>query len=130
METLFFLLIIGILSAVFGGGKGKKRSQPFRSRFERTIQTVGPKRPNLVYEEKVESVPVETITVGDKMETEEPWARPSRSRKERNQQGPKQEENDSIAAVDVEDDSLINGIIWSEILGEPRSKRKYYARKG
>jgi hypothetical protein len=40
------------------------------------------------------------------------------------------QEEGRIVSLYPDEKTLINGMVWSEILGEPRSKKPFFARKG
>jgi hypothetical protein len=137
METIIFLIIVGILSSIFGKAKGKgnlgrpkpftaKGFEDFRTKVEQqmgsfprktgqisTGQPVEQKIQNI--EEKYQvmksvspSIPVEPM-------------KPNRSTRI-------EVETVESAIKRPDETTIINGIIWAEILGEPRAKKPYSAK--
>lgn len=134
METILFLIIAGILSSIFGKVKGKSnsgRTKPFTAKGFNDFRTK--------LEQQMENTPrTEQISTGkpvikethfqDLEKYEEIRQNPVMSNV---QAGPmisvEPSEDDSLKKV--EEKTIINGIIWSEILGEPRAKKPYFSRK-
>lgn len=135
METLILLIVIGAISAIFN--KGKPRNQRVRQPAFGDVRPlpgkpVPPqvktnlKPPDLqenlekkYNEVKIKAeVPAATIPFSSVPIGEENKVRPAAAMKKPAVKQPP-------AA-----DRLIEGIIWSEILGPPRSKKPYSAGKG
>lgn len=142
METILFLIIAGILSSIFSKAKGKnnpgRRTKPFpakgfddfRTKVEQQmmgvprnkgqISTGQPaKQSNMQsFEEKyqeIKQIPVISKTQVKQMQ-------PSKAARMK-------VESDDIPFEKPDDKTIINGIIWAEILGEPRAKKPYFPRK-
>lgn len=139
METILFLIIAGILSSIFSKAKGKSnpgRTKPFTAKGFSDIRTqveqqmmnmqrkpgqISTGQPALQdtnlpsLEEKYQEVkqkPVVSIK-----QLEQPVVSTSL-------------EVDSDTSLDKPNEkTIINGIIWAEILGEPRAKKPYFSRK-
>lgn len=138
METILFLIIAGILSTIFRKAKGKEkpgRTKPFTAKSFDDIRTL--------FEQPKINVPKNT----EQMTTGQPVNNIS-SRKtieEKYQQVKKEHDVNPISEIylhsidkseqvqvltdEPDEKTLINGIIWAEILGPPRAKRPYSAKK-
>ncbi|SDM19890.1 hypothetical protein [Bacillus sp. OK048] len=138
METIVFLIIAGILSSIFGKAKGKKspvRAKPFTVKgFDdfltkvdqqlgntsintRQISTVQPVQHKFQDIEENQHVKVDS-----QMAPAEPVKRTVPAMKKVVTEDFKFERPD--------EKTIINGIIWAEILGEPRAKKPYLSKKG
>jgi hypothetical protein len=138
METILFLIIAGILSTIFGKSKGKNhpgRSKPF------TAKGLGDFRTTV--DQQMGSFPRKTGQIS----TGQPVERKLRDIEEKYQpmktstQRLSAEQMKSIASTKMEmepmdsplerpeEKTIISGIIWAEILGEPRAKKPYFPRK-
>ena len=148
METLIFLIIIGILSVVFGKGKaskGQSRNRRFlpdnikeiRTLFNQQLDHYSAKKssPDIVQQKEFDSIEekylqtkkelvVSTLELNNQQDTKS-----LQTIKGADSAGDKQEE-ETVFSKNVDDNAIINGIIWAEILGEPRSKKPYFTRKG
>ncbi|MDQ0197250.1 hypothetical protein [Neobacillus ginsengisoli] len=153
MNTLIFMIIVGIISTIFSKAKGnkgptKKKTYSFnniddlRELFNNNKTTNHPQRQTRT----IPSVNIENQP--DNMESIEKKYLKIKQVSEANPVGmvilppPEQKliepvkkiENDKkeeerLAFSDIPDaKTLVNGIIWSEILGEPRSKKPYFAK--
>ncbi|MCM3765329.1 hypothetical protein [Neobacillus niacini] len=144
METLLFLIIIGIISTIFGKGKGKNNKpfqtgKPFTANtfddLKKIFQTEWPNETGTELKEVIEK---------DNFPNKHQKAKQEMADSPANRANPQQVEmpqsriNDTIKYAEEEQpvrsekpnpDTLINGIIWAEILGEPRSKKPYLAKK-
>lgn len=145
METLLFLIVIGILSTIFGKGKGKnnrtfQNSKPFTANtfgdIKKFFQTELPKEIQTEFKEVVnkENIQEEYQKVNREItdsqskwassqQLERPSSRMSASAPE------KVEEEQPILSEKPDSNTIINGIIWAEILGEPRSRKPYFSNK-
>ncbi|MEH7254771.1 hypothetical protein V7111_21930 [Neobacillus niacini] len=138
METIIFLIIAGILSSIFGKAKGKNspvRTKPFTIKgFDdfltkvdqqlgntsiktRQISTVQPVQHKFQDIEENQHVKVDS-----QMAPAEPVKRTVPAKKKVVTEDFKFERPD--------EKTIINGIIWAEILGEPRAKKPYLSKKG
>jgi hypothetical protein len=139
METIIFLIIAGILSTIFGKAKGKSkpgRTKPFTAKGFTDIRTQ--------VEQQMRNKPAKPgqISVGQPVKADNnlPGIEGKYLEKKQKHVVPiKQMEmpiESTLLKVDSTDVSLektdekaiINGIIWAEILGEPRAKKPYFSR--
>ncbi|SMQ82964.1 hypothetical protein SAMN05444673_5118 [Bacillus sp. OV166] len=149
METLIFLIVMGIVSVIFRKAKGKtgqSRNRTFsRDTFEE-IRTLVKKQLN--YDE----IPTTSTLKSKNIQSEIPLE--NLEKLENKYQQLKQESEvkrigmsiaqpkvekievksgqgeGSIISLYPDEKTLINGMVWSEILGEPRSKKPFFPRKG
>ncbi|MEH7010108.1 hypothetical protein V7087_04705 [Neobacillus niacini] len=142
METILFLIIAGILSSIFGKAKGKSspgQTKPF------TAKGFNDFRPQV--EQQMMSKPRKSgqISTGQPVNLEEKSQnmeekyqevkqKPVVSRIQLDQMQPIEStilevESDDVPIEKPDEKTIINGIIWAEILGEPRSKKPYLSRK-
>jgi hypothetical protein len=137
METILFIIIAGILSTLFGKSKGKStgHTKPFTAKsfddFRTKVHT------------QMENLPRKTgqISVGNPVKKDSSLQGMENKYQELKQHSvvskmksipaesnPNQVETADILLEKPDEKTIINGIIWAEILGEPRAK-KPYARK-
>jgi hypothetical protein len=145
LETLLFLIIIGIISTIFGKGKGKN-SKPFQmgkpftantfDDFKRIFQTEIPKEIQSEMKEVLNKENIQEKYQKAKQELAESpslWSSPKQAEvaqgRIRATSSKQAEEDQPIILEKPNPDTLINGVIWAEILGEPRSKKPYYVNK-
>jgi hypothetical protein len=148
LETLIFLIIVGVLSTIFGKAKvaGKQTNrkaflpsglEEFKTLINKqiehpprsTIQNEVVKKPLKKIEETIEE---KYLQVKETLENEIGSIQPVPTISN--------EIGDPIKQVEINDHNLLledgkpqtvlNGIIWSEILAEPRSKKSHFSRKG
>lgn len=139
METLLFLIIIGIISTIFR--KGKKPMTKYKPFSKNTFEDT---------RAHFQNEPVKTKFKHSKQNNEKDIEKAYQKVKQKmatgstvNHSQEKPAETSQKARVDhnvvVEETAIsveptpqkvINGIIWAEILGEPRSKKTFYAKKG
>jgi hypothetical protein len=140
LETIIFLIIAGIFSTIFSKAKGNngQKNKPFTAnRFDdvRTLfesQTTESEQlaiPKMVSRGQQVLQEVNLQDIEKKYQQMKQESEPSRvSRKDShnrmNKPRPKIQVEE-IVSVSPDKNTVINGIIWSEILGEPRSKRPY-----
>ncbi len=149
METILFLIIVGILSTIFGKGKRKgtpsaKRpfstnSKDIRTIFKELTNYEPSKTSPINSELKVESInnnlqdlEKEYQQVRQESEISRIGMAASRQIAEKNNDQPimnKPEDNETVIFEKPDANTLVNGIIWSEILGEPRSKKPYMTKR-
>ncbi|MDR7000417.1 hypothetical protein [Neobacillus niacini] len=147
METIIFLIIIGVLSAVFGKAKGNRtpsKNKPFSfNQFEEFRELFSEKalpkqeRPIKPVERQTHAVQQQNIEIKYqqvKHEAESITTRVSRVFENAKAEDVKpqvleREDKNEILSDSTDAKSLINGIIWSEILGEPRARRPYFSRR-
>jgi hypothetical protein len=149
LEQLIFLIIVGLISTIIGKAKktngGPERKPMIPNQFEDIKKLFSP---------SVEKIPSGN-TVANKAELEDlrPVEQDSMERKyydikkETEAMIPTEyidqhqistvepvkvttESVKDFISENVEKKALINGIIWSEILGQPRSRKPHFARKG
>jgi hypothetical protein len=144
METILFLIIAGILSSIFGKAKGKNnpgKTKPlpakgfadFRTKVEQQMMGIPRNKGQISTGQPAKK---ETNLQSMEAKYQEIKQNPVNSKTQRNQL----KIRESAARMKVESDetpfekpdekTIINGIIWAEILGEPRAKKPYYPRKG
>ncbi|MED3563743.1 hypothetical protein [Bacillus xiapuensis] len=147
METIIFMIILAVLSAVFGKAKGKKpqsRNKPFSfNQFDEFLDLFSekntPKRQNTFKTENEQKFVgkqqnIEKKYQQIKQETETFTIGVSQGPQKHNDEKIKPSVLENIDDHEIFSDSpdaqtLINGIIWSEVLGEPRAKRPYFSRR-
>ncbi|WHY84763.1 hypothetical protein QNH39_19210 [Neobacillus novalis] len=156
MNTILVMIVIGIITSMFGKAKnnrGQSQNKPtspngigeIRKLFqELTDQEISelspikePTRPSSVIVEQKTAAPQklekEYLQVRKESESSRERAAASRQQKEiikERVQKDKQEEAGTIFSEYPDAKTLVNGIVWSEILGEPRSKKPYFAKRG
>jgi hypothetical protein len=142
METILFLIIAGILSSIFGKAKGKSNSgrrtksfpakgfDDFRTKVEQ--QMMGPRNKGQISTGQ----PANKVTDLQSMEEkyQEIKQNPVVTKSQVKQLQPSkvvriEEVSDDISFEKPDEKTIINGIIWAEILGEPRAKKPYFPRK-
>jgi hypothetical protein len=144
LENLIFMIIIGIFSVIVGKSKVKKgqsKTNPFSKKAFEEIRTQINKQ--LSYEEKSKTSPIKkerntAMTLNNlenkyqsfKQKSEVSRIRMTVAQQEVNKVEAKTGPVESPYSLNPDEKTLINGIIWSEILGEPRSKKPYLPRKG
>ncbi|MGG1677460.1 hypothetical protein ACIFOT_17115 [Neobacillus sp. NRS-1170] len=148
METLVFLIIIGILSSIFGKKKGKKRPiksksfsmntlddlrNLFQDETERRIHPVQEKKNS--HQPKQQDLEKKYLQIKQDSDVIQKGFTNPANLGQLKKEKPK---DPLFAALDNDGElefetpnpnSIINGIIWSEILGEPRSRKPYFPRK-
>jgi len=151
LETILFMIIVGIISTIFGKAKrsqGQSTKKPFSANGTEEIRTLFKELTN---NEPAETSPIKTEQkavlpqnnnrslekeyqqVRQESEASRMLVTASRLQSEKvKEQTMKaiQDESETIISKDPDPKTLINGIIWSEILGEPRSKKPYFAKRG
>jgi hypothetical protein len=149
LETLFFLIIIGVLSAIFSKGKtrtGKSGNKSFLPDNIKEIRTLFNKQfnnfsteitgPVIVKQEESDSLEKKYLGVKKNFEVSaielnmQQDVQPLQVKKMTAKVKEIEQEVGSVFSENVDAKTLINGIVWAEILGEPRSKKPYFARKG
>lgn len=146
MEFVLLIIIMGILSSIFGKGKGKKqnrRNKPvFFETFEemKTLVQNETKKKKTLQSESQQFQPVQQNLVEQysqiKQEIKDYSSDRSVSRnaikgatKIVKEEPPTLEYKGGGSFLENSDAQMvINGIIWAEILGEPRSKNPHYTR--
>ncbi|MGG3562194.1 hypothetical protein ABES03_11380 [Neobacillus rhizosphaerae] len=151
METILFLIIVGVISTIFGktkGTQGKAGNKPFSVGNMKDIRTL--------FDEFTKEKPRETFSVETNTHMEVPKnllknleneyvqvrqeSEASRTRMAATRQQAErviepatkikhQEITKPVALENPDVNTFVNGIIWSEILGEPRAKRPYLSKR-
>ena len=145
METIIFIIIAGIFSTIISKAKGNSspKNKPFTAnRFDdvRTLfetQVADPEQletPEKVSRGQQVLHEVNLQDIEKKYQQIKQVSEPSRvSRRDDSQNRmnkPRHKlEVEGIVSGPPDKNTVINGIIWAEILGEPRSKRPYSAKK-
>jgi hypothetical protein len=144
LETILFLIIVGILSSIFGKGKGKRKptrtkpftannSDDFRTLFDNKVSNDHPKNAEQVSTGQRVSQEINFQDIEKKYQQVKQNPDPGRSGKSNSNATTKiavKYEQEDIFSENIDEKTFINGIIWSEILGEPRAKRPYSPKKG
>jgi hypothetical protein len=137
LETLLFLIIAGILSSIFGKGRGRKTSR--RGGFEeiRTLidkqlgiekQSAPQKAPPVDVSPSVEAKSRQVKQVRENIEVPViPVPVPAKETVEIRMQDVKEEDS---KIEELNPQTVLNGLIWAEVLGEPRARNPYFPRKG
>ncbi|MEC1522927.1 hypothetical protein P9D43_13040 [Neobacillus niacini] len=139
METILFLIIAGILSSIFGRAKGNNspgRRKPFtakgfddfRTKVEQHMENTSTKTRQISTGQPVAQKLQNTVENVQLMNSVPPrmpekLVKPHESTRI-------EVETDGAALEKPDEKTIINGIIWAEILGEPRAKKPYIPRKG
>jgi len=143
LESILFMIIIGIASMVFRNAKGKKgttRNKTFSKETFEEIRTLVKKQ--LDFEESRTTGPLPSKNIPDtpkdnlenkylqlkqKPEVNRIGMSVGQQKAEKVDGNPRPVEDSNIA-LNSDEKTLINSIIWAEILGEPRSKKPYRPR--
>lgn len=150
METILFMIIVGVISTIVGKSKnnqGKSKGRPLSVDPMKEVRTL--------FDEFNNNKPRETFSVETKTSSESK-ERPlgnlekeyeqirNESEASRTRMAAARQQAEKIIVPSKEDDqhqfeppgleqpdphTLVNGIIWSEILGEPRAKRPYFLKR-
>jgi hypothetical protein len=148
LNTILIIIIIGVLSTVFskGKGKGKRNNQPskdkpFSANSFDEFRTLFQNQPTNQVHDKTETVqstqmdlqPEKYPQINQDAQTSQ-LGRTSPQKPKQQKRGRAKDsddkvmENKSFVSERLDAEVLINGVIWSEILGEPRSKKPYSFR--
>lgn len=160
LEALLFMIIVGIISAIFGKAKsnqGQSKKKPFSMNGMEDIRKLFNELTNnepretspmeksskispIKAEQKAEklqpnlnSLEKEYVKVRQESESSRIGMAISRQQSEKLKDQAKTERHEEGATIISEypdAKTLVNGIVWSEILGEPRSKKPYFAKRG
>jgi hypothetical protein len=143
METIIFLIIVGILSSIFGKAKGNSnpgRTKSFsgkgfddlRRMVESQMEIKPVKTGQISTGEPVkQDIAIQPITIEEKYQElkQKPVVDRIQVGNSRNEAPRIVVESEDIPFEKPDDKTIINGIIWGEILGEPRAKKPYFSRK-
>ncbi len=140
METIVFLIIAGILSSIFGKAKGKSnpgRTKPFTAKGLNDVRTQveqqmmkKPRKPGQISTGQPAKADTNLPSIEEKyLEIKQKPVVPIKQLEQ-----PIESNLLEVATADVslekpDEKTIINGIIWAEILGEPRAKKPYLSRK-
>jgi hypothetical protein len=147
------MIIIGVLSSILSKGKGNKQPskdkpssgnsfEEFRTLFQNQLTGQVPEKTNTIqqpeqmevqaskmrnFEEKYQQMNQDTETshLGRTKSSTPKQQKRTRAKVTDD----KAVDNNSLVSERPDAVVLINGIIWSEILGEPRSKKPYSSRQ-
>ena len=148
MESILFMIIVGIVSVLFKKSKGKQgqpKNKPFSTNTFEDIRTMVKKQ--LTYNENRKTVPMEVERKTEvilnnlenldnkylqlKQESKGTRVGITLAQARADSERVKKEQEDASDFHLVPDEkNLIISIIWSEILGEPRAKKPYRPRNG
>jgi hypothetical protein len=142
METILFLIIVGILSSIFGKAKGKNnpgRTKPFsakgfddfRTKVEQQMMGV-PRNKGQISTGQPAKKETNLQSMEEKYQEikQHPGISGTQVKKLHPSKGVRIEvESDNIPFEKPDEKAIVNGIIWAEILGEPRAKKPYFPRK-
>lgn len=146
METLIFLIIVGILSSIFGKGKVVRNQSKGKSflpnrleEFKTLIQNqMEPSTLTTVHHEVSKPFEKKEETFDEKYnqakeiiekENELIQTEPVQSIPFIDPKEPMVQDVKNIISEESNSQAILNGIIWTEILGEPRSKKNHFPRK-
>jgi hypothetical protein len=150
------MIVIGIITSMFGKAKNNRaqtQNKPtstngigeirklFKELTDHELSDPSlikePSKPSPVIVEQKTAAPqnleIEYLQVRTESEFSRERAAASRQQKEISKERVKkdtQEEAGTIYSEYPDAKTLVNGIVWSEILGEPRSKKPYFAKRG
>jgi hypothetical protein len=142
METILFLIIVGILSSIFGKAKGKnnpgrtktfsaKGFDEFRTKVEQQMMGV-PRNKGQISTGQPAKKETNLQSMEEKYQEikQYPGISGTQVKKLHPNKGVNIEvESDNIPFEKPDEKAIVNGIIWAEILGEPRAKKPYFPRK-
>lgn len=139
METILFLIIAGILSSIFGKAKGKSnpgRTKPFTAKGFTDIRTQveqqmrnKPRKPGHISIGQDAKAATNLPSVeGKDLEIKQKPVFPIKPLEQPIETTLLKVDSADVSLVKPDEKTIINGIIWSEILGEPRAKKPYFSR--
>jgi hypothetical protein len=143
METILFLIIVGILSSIFGKAKGNRnpgRTKSFtgkgfddlRKMVEFQMENIPGKTGQISTGQPVkQDMDIQPLSIEEKYQElkQKPVVDRNQVSKSRNETSKIEVESDDVPFERPDDKTIINGIIWAEILGEPRAKKPYFSKK-
>jgi hypothetical protein len=149
LEQLIFLIIIGLISTIIGkakqtkGGPERKPMIPnqfedIKKLFNPSVEKIPPANTAANKAELEDLRPVEQASMERKYydiknETEAMILSEYIDQHQISTVEPVKVTTESVKdfiSENAEKKALINGIVWSEILGQPRSRKPHFARKG
>jgi hypothetical protein len=141
------MIIIGTVSILFRKKKvntGRSQNKPFSTNAFEEIRTLVKKQ--LSYDEIRKNSPIipekktdmpltnlENFQNKNQLKQDSSVSRIGVSKGENKRDQMKVDtiqDKESLISLYPDEKTLLNGIIWSEVLGEPRSKKPYFPRKG
>lgn len=142
METILIMIVVGVISMIFGktknnqGYQGRKpslrRLEQIQTRFKDFSDILSKDTTVFNAEEKTSNLnklETEYLQVRQESEAGRMGMAAARKQMERGEAIRNQEEIKPDITDTLEAQSVINGVIWSEILGEPRAKKPYMVKK-
>ncbi|WP_066257688.1 hypothetical protein [Neobacillus drentensis] len=151
METVVFMIIIGIVSIIFRNAKGKtgqsghSRPKTFTMETFEEIRTLVKKQLNQDEIPTTEALKTKNTRSETQLDHQEKLENKYLQLKQESEvkrigmSGAQQnidkvvvksgQEEGGIVSLYPDEKTLINGMVWSEILGEPRSKKPFFTRK-
>ena len=146
METVVFMIIIGIVSVIFRNAKGKtgqSRNKTFSMNTFDEIKTLVKKQLNneefpttstLKSKYEPSKIPLDNLEnkyeqLKQESEVKRIGITVAQPKIEKVEVNTGQDDGNLISLY-PDEKTLINGMVWSEILGEPRSKKPFFQRKG
>lgn len=140
--------MIGIVSVLFGRSKhkqGQPKNRPFSKVTFEEIRTqvkkqlsyvedkktgpISPERKTDVFHNNLENLEKKYLQMKQEPKVNRIGMTIAQEKADKNRVSSDQED-ESMLSLKADEKTLINGIIWSEILGEPRSKKPYRPRNG
>jgi hypothetical protein len=139
METIIFLIIAGILSSIFGKAKGKSnpgRTKPFTAKGFTDIRTQveqqmmnKPAKPGQISVGQPANTDNNLPGIeGKYLEIKQKHVVPIKQMEMPIESTLRKVESTDVSLEKPDEKAIINGIIWAEILGEPRAKKPYFSR--
>jgi hypothetical protein len=141
METILFLIIAGILSSIFGKAKGKsnpRRTKPFnakglndiRTQFEQQMMNKPRKSGQIsTGQPALQDTNLPSLLEEKYLEIKQKPVVPLKQLEQPVESTLLEVDSTDISLEKPNEKTIINGIIWAEILGEPRAKKPYTSRK-
>ncbi|MEH7108633.1 MULTISPECIES: hypothetical protein [Bacillaceae] len=135
METLILFIVIGILSAIFGkNSKQVQKSKPFVPKRMEDVRTLFESVPPKTAQVEQDNAPVTRLeeqyfqTKAELEDAKIPIKTPEKPiGRMRMTQKAEQKKEQPVPIDSPDSQTVLNGIIWSEILGEPRSKKPHFS---
>jgi hypothetical protein len=139
METILFLIIVGILSSIFGKAKGKsnhERTKPFtakgftdiRHQVEQQMMNKPRKSGQISTGQPAKADTKLPSIEGKYLEIKQKPVVPIKQQELPIESTLLKVDSADVSLEKPEEKTILNGIIWAEILGEPRAKKPYFSR--
>ncbi|MDQ1001462.1 hypothetical protein QFZ28_001862 [Neobacillus niacini] len=140
METILFLIIAGILSSIFSKAKGKNkpgRTKPFTAKGFSDIRTQveqqmmkKQRKPGQISTGQPVLLDTNLPSLEEKyLEIKHKPVVPIKQLEQPVESTLLKVDSADVSFEKPDEKTIINGIIWGEILGEPRAKKPYFSRK-